>query len=280
MHTEVIQDHPESEVESKPRGLAHRTISGLLAVVLLFGYAAGFLTRPMLMSARAADGQPASSLTQAQGLTVTESYQRLEQQVAALSRRADRQDSDELKRSVQVLAQEVRELRTLNPYFRFKEIQVATIPTGVPPIYGDVLRVSFEAVKDSMNKLSPLGPTFGAQKIVLNGSDLERYVRVGQQTACRYCCDARTLVFADGKAACRCQHSQTMRGLAAYLITEQGDRYTDEEIVTELNGWRATFFPKQTLITTLAAMKEAGEPGIDQIEAEFPEFMPKMVGDC
>jgi len=49
---------------------------------------------------------------------------------------------------------------------------------------------------------------------------------------------------------------------------------------TELNKWRAAFFPKQTLMTTLAAMQQAGEPGIDQIEAEFPEFMPKMVGDC
>ncbi len=278
--TESTSYPAEPAAEAMSSGPSRRTVFGLMAVVLLAGFAAGFFGRPVLMSIASLPGQAQASFTVDQQLSVTESYQRLAQEVAALADRADQQDGEALTQSVRDMAEEVRRLRTLNPYFRFKEIQAATIPSGVPALYGDALDVSFEQVKDSMNKLSPLDPTFGAQKIVLSGADLERYTHVGLQTACRYCCDARTLVFPDGKAACRCQHSQAMRGLAAYLITTQGDRYTDEELVTELNRWRAVFFPKQTLVTTLAAMKQAGEQGVDQIEVEFPEFMPRMVGDC
>jgi len=213
-------------------------------------------------------------------MPLTQSYQLLAQQVAELSHQASEEGPPTLEQSVQMLAQEIKELRTLNPYYRFKEIKAATIPTGVPPGYGDVLQVSFDQVQASMDILSRMGPTFGADKIKLSGPDLERYIRVGEQTACRYCCGARTLVSSDGEAACRCGHSQAMRGLAAYLITEQGERYSDEEIVAELNKWRTTYFPKQTLAETLWAMKRAGEPGIEELEAEFPEFMPDMVGGC
>ncbi len=178
------------------------------------------------------------------------------------------------------LAQEIKELRTLNPYFRFKEIQAATIPSGVPAGYGEILQVSFDEVQAGIDVLSRMDTTFGSDKIELQGPALERYIRIGQQTACRYCCDARTLVFDDGEAACGCEHSQAMRGLAAYLLTEYGDEYSNEEIVAELNRWRATYFPKQTLGETLWQMKQAGEPGIAEIEKEFPEFMPDMVGEC
>ena len=71
-----------------------------------------------------------------------------------------------------------------------------------------------------------------------------------------------------------------MCGLAAYLITQRGNRYNDDELVAELNKWRAVFFPKQTLTETLGALKQAGEPDIDEIVTEFPEFMPNMVGNC
>lgn len=183
------------------------------------------------------------------------------------------------------LTQEINELRTLNPYFRFKEIQAATIPSGVPAGYGDILQVSFDEVQASIDVLSRMDPTFGADKIELQGPALERYIRIGQQTACRYCCDAQTLVFDNGEAACGCEHSvggtpPAMRGLTAWLIIEDGERYSNEEIVAELNRWRATYFPKQTLGETLWQMKQAGEPGIAEIEKEFPEFMPDMVGEC
>lgn len=105
-------------------------------------------------------------------------------------------------------------------------------------------------------------------------------MRVGSGTACRYCCDARTLVEPSGDAACGCAHSQAMRGLAAYLIANHANEYTDEELVEELNRWRAVYFPKQTLTEALVELRDAGELGIEEIEQEFPEFMPQMVGGC
>jgi hypothetical protein len=276
MQSEHMETRIESDVVVKPARGTRRVAWSLVAIVLLIGYTAGFFTRPMVMPAA-----PALAPVEIDpDMPLTESYQRLEQQVVELSRLADLRRSSGLERSVAQLAQEINELRTLNPYFRFKEIQAATIPSGVPAGYGDILQVSFDKVQASMDTLGRMDPTFGSDKIELQGPALERYIWVGEQTACLYCCGARTLVFPDGKAACRCEHSQAMRGLAAYLITEIGDRYSNEEIVAELNKWRATYFPKQTLGETLLRMKQAGEPGIEELEAEFPEFMPDMVGEC
>lgn len=186
----------------------------------------------------------------------------------------------ELEVRLAVLEQEVRQLRVLNPYYRFKEIRAEAIPSGIPDTYGAVLNVSFDQVQASINVMRSFDPTYGKDKIVLEGADLERYIRVGSATACQYCCEARTLVKPDGVAACGCAHSQAMRGLAAYLITNYPDGYTDEELVEELNRWRVVFFPKQTLIEALSARRDAGEPGIEEILQEFPDFMPQMVGDC
>jgi hypothetical protein len=47
-----------------------------------------------------------------------------------------------------------------------------------------------------------------------------------------------------------------------------------------LNRWRAVYFPKQTLTEALIERRDAGEPGIEEIEQGFPEFMPQMMGGC
>lgn len=70
-----------------------------------------------------------------------------------------------------------------------------------------------------------------------------------------------------------------MRGLAAYLIKNHPD-LSNEQILKELNNWRAVFFPKQTLTDKLAEMEQSGDKSIKQIVAEFPEFLPQMVGGC
>lgn len=280
MQSEQMKPGIKPGAPATPARGNRRTIWGVMAIILLVGYTTGFFTRPILTPTGSFDDEVSLPLEVVKDMPLAQAYQLLERQVAELSRQAAGRRSPGLEQSVQMLAQEVRELRTLNPYFRFQEIKAATMPTGVPPVYGDTLQVSFDQVQASMDILSRLDPTYGADKIVLSGLDLERYIQIGQQTACRYCCNARTLTFPNGDAACGCQHSQAMRGLAAYLITTQSQRYSDEEIVAELNQWRAIFFPKQTLIATLLAMKQAGEPGIEEIEAEFPEFLPSMVGDC
>ena len=173
------------------------------------------------------------------------------------------------------------EISAVLAYLRFRKIKTALIPSGVPEIYGQELDISFDRVQDAINKVRVFGPTYGQEgkKIILTGSDLERYIKIGLQTACQYCCPVRTLVREDGTAACGCAHSIMMRALAAYLIKNHPE-LSDEQILEELNKWKATFFPKQTLTETLAVMEKAGKPGTKEILEEFPEFLPQMVGGC
>lgn len=167
-------------------------------------------------------------------------------------------------------------------YLKFKEIRASVTPSGVPDIYGDKLSLSFDRVQESIDIMVPYGPTYGQEgkKIVLTGSDLERYKNIGSSIACEYCCGVTTLVFPDGEAACGCAHSIMMRGLAAYLIKNYPNKFSDQEILEELAEWKALFFPKQTLTAKLQELEKAGEPGIREILEEFPEFMPSMVGGC
>jgi hypothetical protein len=247
---------------------------------MLIFFIAGLYSRPLLFRADAE--APVGDRT-AQGpglgdLPVSQAYQVLAQEVSDLGRCNGA--TSELEGELAALEGEVRQLRVLNPYYRFREIRDEVMPTGVPPTYGQALNVSFDQVQASINVMRNFDPTYGEDRIVLTDNDLTRYVNVGSATACLYCCDARTLVKPSGDAACGCAHSQAMRGLAAYLITNYPDDYRDEAIVKELNRWRAVYFPKQTLTQALVEQRNAGEPGIQEIMEEFPEFMPQMVGGC
>ena len=70
-----------------------------------------------------------------------------------------------------------------------------------------------------------------------------------------------------------------MRGLSAYLIKNHPE-ISNEQILEELRKWKITYFPKQTLSAELDKRVKAGEPGIEQILKEFPDFLPQMVGGC
>jgi hypothetical protein len=155
------------------------------------------------------------------------------------------------------------------------------MPSGIPDIYGKELNISFDNVQDAINKVRVFGPTYGKEerKIALTGENLKRYTNIGQQFACEYCCSVKTLVRTDGVAACGCAHSIMMRGLAAYLI-ENHPELSDERILEELNAWKITYFPKNTLMAKLGEMEKAGDTGIKEIQKEFPDFLPKMVGGC
>ncbi len=118
---------------------------------------------------------------------------------------------------------------------------------GVPPVYGLELGVSFDDPVAGMDVLKNFDPTYGNNKIVLQGADLQRYIKIGTvpSIACEYCCGATTLVSPSGDAACGCAHSWAMRGLMAYLIKNHGSEYTDEQITQQAMRWKALFFPKQ-----------------------------------
>ena len=172
-----------------------------------------------------------------------------------------------------------QDLAATEAYLKFKQIKASATPSGIPEIYGKELNISFDQAQEAINTVSPFDPTYGSQKIVLAGKDLERYKKIGSLIACEYCCGAKTLVFENGEAACGCDHSQMMRGLAAWLIKNH-PAMTDEEILGELKEWKAVFFPKETLTAKIAEMEKSGEPGVKELLQEFPDFLPEMVGGC
>jgi len=67
--------------------------------------------------------------------------------------------------------------------------------------------------------------------------------------------------------------------LAAYLIKNHPEM-SNNEILGELEKWKITYFPKQTLSNKLKELEEAGDSGIKEILEEFPDFLPQMVGGC
>ncbi len=120
------------------------------------------------------------------------------------------------------------------------------IPTGVPEIYGSELGISYDDV--SAANPQKADATIRVMKnidisLTLKGADLDRYIRIGSQISCEYCCGASSIIFSDGRAACGCAHSYAMRGLAKYLITEHGNQFSDDEILTEMAKWKVLFFP-------------------------------------
>ena len=120
------------------------------------------------------------------------------------------------------------------------------IPKGVPEVYGKELGVSFDDVSPNDPKkadatieiLSKIDRT-----VTLTGDDLQRYIKIGSEISCEYCCGADSIIFSNGQPACGCAHSYSMRGLAKYLIKNHGDEFTDDEILEELGKWKVLFFP-------------------------------------
>ena len=166
-------------------------------------------------------------------------------------------------------------------YLQFKQIKESHIPSGVPDVYGEELSISFDEVQDAIDKVQIFGPTYGidGKKIVLTGVDMERYIDVDSRISCEYCCGVKALIREDGSAACGCAHSIMMRGLTAYLIKNHPE-LSNEQILGELQRWKITYFPKQTLSAKLFQMEQAGEEGIRELLEEFPDFLPQMVGGC
>ncbi len=165
------------------------------------------------------------------------------------------------------------------------------IPRGVPDIYGKELGVSFE---DPVNSLAILASLDDGKPMADAGLNA-RYVKIAMDISCEYCCGAQSIIFDSGAAACGCQHSYGMRGLAKYLLSEHGNEYTDEQILEELGKWKTMFFPKQ-MIQKAIEFANAGKDinTVDLTSNRFRGFkapaqgavaanignLPDMVGGC
>ena len=172
------------------------------------------------------------------------------------------------------------------------------IAQGTPEIYGAELGVSFDQVEPAMNVMKQFDPTYGSQKIVLAGQDLQRYINIGLKISCEYCCGAKAMIREDGQGACGCAHSQAMRGLLAYLIKNHNSEYTDDEMLRELARWKGMYFPKQMIQKITSQLQGANfTPDVASLllGMKLPDYgkgsqsaplpsdikgLPNMVGGC
>jgi hypothetical protein len=170
------------------------------------------------------------------------------------------------------------------------------ISKGIPTAYGAELNVNFDQAQQSMDLMKQYDPTYGKNKIILQGDDLQRYIDVGLKISCEYCCSATSIINSSGAGACGCAHSQAMRGLMAYLIQYHGGEYTNDEILRELARWKGIYFPKQ-MIQKLSTQLQGSDFTPDTasllIGLDLPDYgggdvplpsdinnLPNMVGGC
>ncbi|MBI5884741.1 hypothetical protein HZB89_01440 [archaeon] len=164
--------------------------------------------------------------------------------------------------------------------------------TGIPAVYGSELGVSYDKVVESLDVLSKLdGDLYPDGKLKfsqLSDSAKARYISMGSQIACEYCCGAKTLIAANGKPACSCAHSAAMRGIAKWLLINKPE-LSDAEILAEMGIWKSKFFPGKVL--ERAAALQANGIEVNVTNATISKYIglkasgasgnsSEMVGGC
>jgi hypothetical protein len=124
------------------------------------------------------------------------------------------------------------------------------VPTGVPPVYGEELGITYEDVspynQQRANEVINLLGNIDRVEKFESQAQLDRYIDIlynmHNGISCEYCCGARSIIFENGQPACGCAHSYAMRGLTKYMIKYHPE-ISDEEILTEIGKWKILFFP-------------------------------------
>lgn len=141
--------------------------------------------------------------------------------------------------------------------------QPFALPTGTPA-YAETLGVSFGDVSsDSPQEAERVIRTLAAEEPrELTAAERTRYIDILYEMdggiSCEYCCEAESIITADGKSGCGCSHAFAMRGLAKYLLQETD--MTDEAIATEVGKWKTRFFPGQSRAKHAALQERGVEP--------------------
>lgn len=139
------------------------------------------------------------------------------------------------------------------------------LPTGTPDGYGNELDVRFDDVSTETPEQTEqvIQRMSSKERIDLSPEQKQRYINILYEKdggiSCEYCCEARSVITAEGKSGCGCAHAAAMRGLTKYLLTEHPDM-TDQEILTEVSKWKTRFFPEQTKTKVDALQEEGVEP--------------------
>lgn len=164
---------------------------------------------------------------------------------------------------------------------KMEEIKNMVMPHGMPPYYGEELGLTFDINVSDQRKMNEVvfqlaAYDEGEKAIKITDKKLlERYVKVGMSAACEFCCGARTLVFKNGEKACSCSHSAAMRGILKYMLQNHGQHFTNQELLTQVNNWKALFFPAPTIDKYIAQVSASG-----QLDPEILKALPKQSGSC
>jgi hypothetical protein len=129
-------------------------------------------------------------------------------------------------------------------------INVSVLPKGVPAVYGAELGVRYDDISTAnqkkadatLAKLAALQTGSDSAAPKLTPEQLQRYIKIGREISCEYCCGVDSIITPDGKLACYCQHSAAMRGLLEYMIKKHPEM-SDEAMLEELGKWKVLFFP-------------------------------------
>lgn len=157
------------------------------------------------------------------------------------------------------------------------QIAAEVLPVGVPDIYGEELGISFDSADTDVRTLADLERSISFDS--LTETQKQRYGEIAttEYTACEYCCGVGSKGFGtvEGKVICGCAHNLGFSGLTKYLLQNHEDEYTNEEIINEVQKWKAVFFPKQTIVKEVQLRADAGE-----ISQSSLALLPDMVGGC
>ena len=122
--------------------------------------------------------------------------------------------------------------------------KMVMIPTGTP--FYAPQGISFD---DPVGALAAWQP-FESQ-IKLSPELQKRWEHIVGQMTCDYCCGGPTQVTIITN--CGCRHAQAYRSIAAYLLQNHADKYSDDEIVGELKRWKGVWYPKGVIEDYLLA---------------------------
>lgn len=88
-------------------------------------------------------------------------------------------------------------------------------------------------------------------QIQLSGEPQARWEKITGTMTCDYCCGGPTRVTVINR--CGCRHAKAYRSIAKHLLQTVGDKYTDDEILGELQRWKGIWYPKGAIEDYLLA---------------------------
>ncbi|MBF8280333.1 MAG: hypothetical protein HW383_106 [Candidatus Magasanikbacteria bacterium] len=124
------------------------------------------------------------------------------------------------------------------------DARVVMVPTGVP-FYAPE-GISFDDGEGSLERWQSY-----ESQITLDGALESRFEKIISTMTCDYCCGGPTRVTHINN--CGCRHAQAWRSIAKYLLKNYGDKYSDEEILGELQRWKGVWYPKGVIEDYLLA---------------------------